>query len=308
VPGKLLRQVIGQNEHIQELVKRSAEQLSLANSAFKQEFSNGDPLPGMDDVRDKLATAARQLQYAADNLRAVNQSLHVEMRDRAMVDHQLAAAVEQEESSRHAALHDLLTGLPNRMLLRDRLEHGIAQAKRHRWILAVMFVDLDDFKQINDTFGHPVGDAVLQSVAMRLAHTTRNDDTVSRYGGDEFLYLLTPLYERNDINIIAAKIREAIQAPCGVRVGDDIVELRVEASIGISVFPQDGDTAAGLIASADDAMYAAKENKCGVAFAHENVAPGAITHRPGRGRELISADAATPRLLDSKSRGRNHVL
>src|SRR6202044_3678914 len=113
------------------------------------------------------------------------------IRDRTLVDHQLAAAVEQVEGSRNAALHDSLTGLPNRVLFRDRLEHGIAQAKRHRWILAVMFVDMDNFKSINDTYGHEAGDAVLQTVAKRLAHNARVDDTVSRYGGDEFLYLLT---------------------------------------------------------------------------------------------------------------------
>src|SRR6202044_2544115 len=124
------------------------------------------------------------------------------IRDRTLVDHQLAAAVEQVEGSRNAALHDSLTGLPNRVLFNDRLEHGIAQAKRHRWILAVMFVDLDNFKSINDTYGHQAGDAVLQTVAVRLKHNTRNDDTVSRYGGDEFLYLLTHMREQKDIEMI----------------------------------------------------------------------------------------------------------
>ena len=184
-----------------------------------------------------------------------------------MVDHQLAAAVEQEEGSRSASLHDKLTALPNRALFKDRLEHGIAQAKRHRWILAVMFMDLDNFKSINDTYGHQAGDAVLRTVAMRLAHNTRNDDTVSRYGGDEFLYLLTPLHEHKDIAVIAAKILKAIQAPCDVLVSDGIVSLRLEVSIGISVFPQDGASVAALIKRADEAMYGAKENKSGFAFA-----------------------------------------
>jgi diguanylate cyclase (GGDEF)-like protein len=157
-----------------------------------------------------------------------------------------------------------LTGLPNRMLFKDRLEHGIAQAKRHRWILAVMFVDLDNFKSINDTYGHEAGDAVLKTVATRLAHTTRNDDTVSRFGGDEFLYLLTPLHDPGDVAIIAAKIHEAIRAPCDVRAGDVTVHPSLEASIGIAVFPNDGATAAALIAHADDAMYGVKEGKAGL--------------------------------------------
>jgi diguanylate cyclase (GGDEF)-like protein len=204
-------------------------------------------------------------------------------------------------------LHDQLTGLPNRMLFRDRLEHGIAQAKRHRWNLAVMFVDLDNFKSINDTYGHQAGDAVLQTVARRLAHTTRNDDTVSRYGGDEFLYLLTPLQEQKDIAIIAAKIHKSIQAPCEVRVGEVIVNLSLDASIGISVFPRDGATAAALITCADEAMYGAKENKSGIAFAQEKNSQSTVTHGRRRG-EGILFDNAAPRVLDVESPGINQAL
>jgi diguanylate cyclase (GGDEF)-like protein len=164
-------------------------------------------------------------------------------------------------------LHDQLTGLPNRLLFKDRLEHGIAQAKRHQWILAVMFLDLDNFKTINDTYGHPAGDVVLQTVATRIARNARNEDTVSRHGGDEFLYLLTSLHEQKDVAMIAAKILKAIQAPCEVCVGDVIINLCPEVSIGISVFPKDGATAEALIRNADESMYRAKEQKSGVAFA-----------------------------------------
>ena len=265
--GKVLTQVLGQSEYIHEQIKQSAEELSSVNTGIKHELANNDPLPGVKSALDKNEAVTSKLQDASEGLTAVNQALQIEIRDRTMVDHQLAAAVEQEEGSRNAALHDNLTGLPNRMLFKDRLEHGLAQAKRHRWILAVMFVDLDDFKSINDTYGHHAGDAVLQTVATRLAHNARNDDTVSRYGGDEFLYLLTPLHEQKDIAMIAAKILKAIHAPCDVRVGDVIVNLCLEASIGISVFPKDGDSAAELINRADEAMYGAKENKSGFAFA-----------------------------------------
>jgi diguanylate cyclase (GGDEF)-like protein len=102
---------------------------------------------------------------------------------------------------------------------------------------------------------------------MRLSHNTRNEDTVSRYGGDEFLCLLTPLHEHKDIAMIAAKILKSIQAPCGVRVRDVIVNLCLEASIGISVFPKDGASVGSLIKRADEAMYGAKESKSGFAFA-----------------------------------------
>jgi diguanylate cyclase (GGDEF)-like protein len=246
VTGKFLSEVLGQSEQIQELIRESAEDLS----SF-----------------DLHEAVARKLTEASERLGAVNRALLVEVRDRTMVDHQLAAALEQEKGARNAALHDHLTGLPNRVLFKDRLEHSIAQATRHGWILAVMFVDLDNFKHINDAYGHQSGDAVLQSVAIRLAQNTRTEDTVSRHGGDEFLYLLTPLHEQKDIAMIAAKILEAIQAPCDVRVGDVTVSLCLEASIGISVFPKDGASANALIRRADDAMYAAKEHKSGVAFA-----------------------------------------
>ena len=265
--GNLLTQLLGRSEHIQELIKRSAEQLSSINTGIEHENANSDTLPRATSALDKNEAVRELLQEASSALTAVNQTLQIEIRDRTMVDHQLAAAVEQEQGARNAALHDNLTGLPNRVLFKDRLEHGIAQAKRHRWILAVMFVDLNNFKSINDTHGHQAGDAVLQTVATRLARNARTDDTVSRYGGDEFLYLLSPLKERKDISMIAAKTLETIRVPCEVRVADVLVNLCLEASIGISVFPQNGDTAAVLIKRADEAMYGAKENKSGFAFA-----------------------------------------
>jgi diguanylate cyclase len=267
VSGKSLTQVLGQSEHLRALIRQSAEELSAVNTGIKRALANSDPLPGVKSALDKNEAVIRQLQDASEKLTAVNQALQIEVRDRTMVDHQLAAAVEQEEGSRSAALHDKLTALPNRVLFSDRLEHGIAQAKRHRWILAVMFVDLDKFKSINDTYGHQGGDAVLQAVALRLKHTTRNDDTISRFGGDEFLCVLTELHEEREIAMIAAKILKAIQAPCDLRVGDVIVNPCIEASIGISVFPKDGACASTLIKRADEAMYQAKDSKSGFAFA-----------------------------------------
>jgi diguanylate cyclase (GGDEF)-like protein len=267
VPGKFLTQVLGRSKHIHELIKQSADELASANIAVRHELANCDPLPALKSAVDRNEAVTSKLQDASERLAAVNEALLIEIRDRTMVDHQLAAAVEQGEGSRNAALHDHLTGLPNRVLFRDRLEHGLAQAQRHRWILAVMFVDLDNFKSINDTYGHQAGDAVLQTVAMRLAQNTRNEDTVSRHGGDEFLYLLTPLHEQKDIAMIAAKILKAIQAPCDVRVGDVTANLCLEASIGISVFPKDGASATALIQRADVAMYGAKKDRSGFAFA-----------------------------------------
>ena len=272
--AKYLTEVLGQSQHIHALMKQSAEGISSVNSDIERALATM-PLQAatlcrggeMKSVLDKNAAVLRQLQAVSANLTAMNQSLQFAIRDRNMVDHQLAASEEQEEAARHAALHDQLTTLPNRALFNDRLEHGIAQAKRHNWILAVMFVDLNKFKDVNDTFGHQAGDAVLRTVAMRLTRTTRNADTISRFGGDEFLCVLTSIHEEHEIAMIAAKILKAIQAPCDLHVGDDIINPRLEASIGISVFPKDGASAAVLINRADEAMYAAKESKSGFAFA-----------------------------------------
>ena len=296
MPAKPLTTMLGQSEFIQDLITQSSRELSSRNHAIKRAIAA--TLPSARAVMDCNESVATKLQQASEHLCALQQALQVEIRDRAMVDHQLAAAVEQEEGSRHAATHDRLTGLPNRALFRDRLEHGIAQAMRHGWMLAVMFVDLDYFKSINDTFGHEAGDDVLRTVAMRLSHNTRNDDTVSRYGGDEFLCLLTPLQEEADIANIAAKIHKAIQAPCDVRVGDANVKLCLEASIGISVFPKDGVSANALITCADDAMYRAKESRSGVAYAQEEAVPGAVTHRRPVGSRVTSQNA--PRILDGE--------
>jgi diguanylate cyclase (GGDEF)-like protein len=247
VPGNFLTEVLAQSEHIQKLIEQSAA-----------EAGNGI------DVNEAVK---KQLLDASNKLTTVIQSLRIEIRDRNMVDHELAAALEQGEASRNAALHDNLTGLPNRVLFTDRLQHGIAQAKRHQQMLAVMFVDLDNFKTINDTYGHQAGDAILQTVATRLRQNTRDADTVSRYGGDEFLYLLNQVREESHIATIAAKILKAIQAPCNVNAADVIANPCLKASIGISVFPRHGTTASALIRSADAAMFAAKKGNSGYAFA-----------------------------------------
>ena len=267
MPIKLLTQVLEQNEHVSELIKQSAEELSAVKTGIKHELASSGSLPGVEIAHDQIESVRSKVQDASEKLTTVNQALTSEVRERNLIDHQLAAAVEQEEAARKAALHDNLTGLPNRVLFIDRLEHGIAQAKRHGRILAVMFVDLDEFKSINDTYGHQAGDTVLRTIANRLKHNTREDDTVSRYGGDEFLYLLTQIREQKDIAMIAGKILTAIQEPCNLSVRDDLVNPCVGASIGISIFPKDGTTAIALIKSADQAMYGAKENKSGYAFA-----------------------------------------
>ena len=263
----ILTEMLSQSEHIQSLIQQSAAAVISASAGLQHIVVNSAPHPGVSQVLDHHVAATRQLQEAVERLTVLNQVLQGEIRERTLLDHQLAAAFEQEEGSRKASLRDQLTGLSNRVLFYDRLEHGIAQATRHGWMIAVMFVDLNEFKSINDTHGHQAGDAVLKSIALRLAHAMRHEDTVSRYGGDEFLCLLTPLHEQKHIAMIAAKILAAIQEPCEVRGRDGLVNLRVGGTIGISVFPRDGASATELIRRADEAMYVAKESKLGFAFA-----------------------------------------
>jgi diguanylate cyclase (GGDEF)-like protein/PAS domain S-box-containing protein len=169
-------------------------------------------------------------------------------------DVSLARAMAQQIT--HSAEHDFLTGLPNRMLLNDRIGQAIASARRHAKQVAVLFLDLDGFKHINDSLGHPVGDKLLQSVAKCLAASVRGGDTVSRQGGDEFVVLLPDLQQPEDAAVMAGRILRDVAEPHLV----DQQELHVSTSIGVSVFPDDGADAETLIKNADTAMYQAKEN------------------------------------------------
>lgn len=262
-----LRRILEHSEQIKTLVEECAEDLASVNGAMTQALTSYSAPPGLAGALGQCAALAAKIQAVSVALAVVNRALADEVRDRSMVDLQFAAAQEQGLSSRHAALHDVLTGLPNRALFNDRLEQGLAQARRQGWTLAVMFVDLDDFKIINDTHGHEAGDEVLRTIAQRLKDNTRGDDTVSRHGGDEFLYLLTGIRDAANIAKIAQKIAQAVQAPCEIRLREGTVSARVKASIGISTFPKDGASAEELINSADRAMFRAKQAGSGVAFA-----------------------------------------
>ncbi|HHJ35548.1 MAG TPA: EAL domain-containing protein [Gammaproteobacteria bacterium] len=169
-----------------------------------------------------------------------------------------------EETINFQAYHDLLTRLPNRALLRDRLSLAISQAKRDDEHLAVMFLDLDRFKNINDSLGHMIGDELLQQVSIRLKDCIREGDTLARFGGDEFTLMLPKLHnEREDASKLAEKITSTLKKPFNV----DGHELYVSASIGIALYPQDGNNIDSLIKHADVAMYHVKgQGKNGYQF------------------------------------------
>lgn len=168
-------------------------------------------------------------------------------------DARRSEAVAQKMS--HMAQHDSLTGLPNRVLLRERLTQAMGMARRHHKQIALLFVDLDDFKPINDSFGHTVGDHLLRDVANEMVACVRATDTVGRQGGDEFVILLSEIEERQDAAHIAEKLLARFAAPRPV----DGQEFQVTLSIGISVYPENGRDADTLMRNADIAMYATKE-------------------------------------------------
>jgi diguanylate cyclase (GGDEF)-like protein len=202
------------------------------------------------------ALLTRLLQEVIEAQKGSNQAAQLLEANEQLVLALLRAQTESEtavraldEVSRHAEL-DPLTELPNRVLLLDRFARAIAIAKRHGTRLALLFLDLDNFKQINDTLGHAVGDEVLKLVAHCLTSSVRASDTVSRYGGDEFLILLVEVAHASDAVLIADKVLAILAATS--HVGDHMV--RLTASIGICIYPDDGEDAATLIDRADAAM------------------------------------------------------
>jgi len=172
-----------------------------------------------------------------------------------IVFHDVSVARALGAEMSHLAQHDILTNLPNRTLLQDRVTQAIATASRNDSRIAVLFLDLDGFKHINDSLGHAIGDRLLQSVAKRLLAAVRTSDTVSRVGGDEFVILLSEVTHAGDAGVKAGKILSALSAPFEI----DQNTLRVTASIGVTTYPEDGQSAELLMRNADLAMYQAKE-------------------------------------------------
>lgn len=190
-----------------------------------------------------------------------------------------------ESRLQHLALHDALTGLPNRVLFSERVNQSLTQARRHGHPMAVLFIDLDCFKEINDSLGHRAGDWLLRVAAGRLRHCLREGDEIARLGGDEFLVSLSAPTCSKDTALIAGKILQALSEPffTGRRV------LRISGSIGIGLYPRDGQDVASLMHAADTAMYQAKKKGRGnFQFLHKH---DTTTKSPG-GVATMAADAA----------------
>jgi diguanylate cyclase (GGDEF)-like protein len=221
-------------------------------------------LSQLSEEADGLLTRLARLRH---NLAEVRQSMNEAKAQSALAEtnEQLALVALHAESVAETAVSELgelarssqrdpLTGLPNRVLMLDRLERAIASARRHETRIAVLFIDLDNFKRINDTLGHAIGDEALKLAARRLQSAMRDSDTVSRHGGEEFLVLLPGISQAADVASIAQKLLAALAAPA--RAGGH--RLHLSASVGITIYPEDAEDAQTLIDRADAAMYRSK--------------------------------------------------
>jgi diguanylate cyclase len=274
-----LVQALNTSEQVQTKVEECADELASVNAKMKEEFTEHVPLSEVEQVLSQSEHIENKVEECAEDLHAVNKALGHEITERTQLERELSdtqaelsdtkieLSVTQvaEEMATHRALHDGLTGLPNRALFDDRIEQALAEATRHAWTLAVMFIDLDRFKSINDSYGHHIGDKVLRMVAERLEASLRAVDTVSRLGGDEFVCLMQEVKEEIDVANIAKKIIGAISATCEI----EGATITVRPSIGIALYPKDGQSPAALLKNADAAMYRAKQNKTGYFFFHE---------------------------------------
>ena len=200
-----------------------------------------------------------------------------QLRGTVMVFRDAGTARELTRHLSHLAEHDTLTDLPNRLLLNDRLTRAIALAERHHKPLAVLFLDVDGFKAVNDSLGHAAGDAILRSIAARLGAAIRKSDTVSRYSGDEFVIVLPEIEQGDDAAVVARKLVRAASGPHRIEARN----ITVTASVGIALYPDDGRDAETLIKNADAAMYDAKRTGIG-------------SFRLFRPDLLVAADLAAP--------------
>ncbi len=257
--------MLKKNEKIKRSVKKAAGDITVVNEALKQEKVT---VQVMEQALIQNKDVEHKVTKAAEDLRVVNIKLANEMAERMVIESELVdtktdLAVVREDLSKsqvdveiaqQIALQDVLTGLPNRASFEQAFEHGLIQAKRHGWRLAVLFIDIDKFKTINDSYGHSMGDQALLTVAKRLKSFVRGGDMVSRWGGDEFVCLLLEIKQDADVTRLAEQLVNRIAEPCEFNG----TVLSITSSIGIAMYPEDGETADILFKNADTAMYKAK--------------------------------------------------
>lgn len=270
--------VLKKNEKIKATVQEAATELTSVNEVLRKDNVPDQAIKHLltqnEDVEHKVAKAAADLKLVNARLtKEVAERIVIESElsdtkaDLAEVRDDLSKSQVKEEEAQQIALQDALTGLPNRVSFAQRLDHGLIQAKRHGWGLAVLFIDIDKFKRINDSHGHDLGDQVLLTVANRLQSCIRDQDMVSRWGGDEFVCLLLEVKQEADVIRLAEKLVTRIAEACEFNG----ITLSVRASIGIAIYPADGETADILFKNADTAMYKAKGTEKRVVIFRESV-------------------------------------
>lgn len=273
VPAKKvsLRRVLNKNKKIKKNVEHAASDLTSVNEVLNQGIKVDIPVQTIEEAITLNEDVEHKVARAADDLHQVNIELAKEVDERVVIESELAdtktdlAKVRddlsksqiKEEETRKLTFQDALTGLPNRVLFEQHLDQGLIQAKRRSWGLAVLFIDIDKFKSINDSYGHDLGDKVLIMVANRLQSLIRDEDTVSRWGGDEFMCLLLEVKQEVDVTRVAEKMVNRIAEACEFTG----IVLSIKVSIGIAIYPADGETADILFKNADTAMFKAKRTE-----------------------------------------------
>lgn len=228
-------------ETADEIWEEHAELLRLSRSGEKSHMEIAFDLPD-----------AKHYWDASVNL-ITERNSHVQRK--VILLHDITGRKQMEQKLEERATHDFLTGLPNRALLMDRFAVAVAQAQRNKTRLAVMVLDLDEFKSVNDKYGHSVGDRMLKAVSRRLTRMTRASDTLARVGGDEFILLIPEINQESDAENIALKLQDLFKEPFLI----DDYQLKLSISIGIAVYPDDGQDLATLLNKSDAAMYYSKE-------------------------------------------------
>ena len=271
-----LGRALAQSRDVQVKAEAVAEDIGSIKNQVKKQIADGQTTVSARAALTTGVKVEKQVKEVAEELHEVNEALakgiaQLKEIENAFVHAQeqlvrteaaLGTARHEERNARLRALHDSTTGLPNRDLFNDRIEHAISLADRHDWTLAVMFLDLDGFKTVNDTHGHSAGDAVLQEVAKRLLAHCRHEDSVCRTGGDEFLYLLMNPKGVANVKRIALELVRSISR--AIDTGE--VQVVVKPSIGIAMYPVDGVDGPMLVRNADAAMYKAKNGAHGYLF------------------------------------------
>ena len=289
-----LKHVLNKNKIIQNDVAHASNDLNSINKVLNQGKKVTVPVKTIEKAMTLNVDVEHKVEKAADDLQQVNLDLANEVDERAAVESELvdtkndlakvrddlSKSQAKEEETREIMFQDALTGLPNRVLFEQHLDQGLILAKRHGWGLAVLFLDIDEFKSINDTYGHDLGDKVLLMVAKRLQSLVRDEDTVSRWGGDEFMCLLLEVKQAADVTRLAEKMVSRIARACNFNGA----ALSIKASIGIAIYPANGETAETLFKNADTAMFKAKGTEKRVVLFPRLNNPGSLDQPCNRGR------------------------